>query len=172
MAAAFGAIGALLLLAVTPITVLLAATFPPAYALAAGVHSILPYLARRLLALPFAATLVALIVGVLSSASTPLGVLVIVSLLAGALPFDVTLALFARVRGRLRRFDWVLAAAASAVVLFLVSLPVFSPEHVTPFILIGAFVGRLLGQLGALGIAWLIAERVWRAGIRRRSDAV
>ena len=171
IAAAFGAIGAVLLVVVAPVTTSLAATFPPSYAAVAGIHSVLPYLARRLLVLPFAATLVGGLVGVLSFASTALGPLILFSLLAATLPFDLVLNAGRRFAPALRARHYAVAAVASAVVLFLVSLPVFSAERLTVWMAVAVLAGRLIGQCGAVWLSALIAGAVHRAGIRRKAPA-
>lgn len=162
--AAFGALGALVLILVAPFTSALAALFPPAYALAAGVHSILPFLARRLLGFRWAATLVGVFVGLLSIGFTPLGVLIVVPLALSGLGFDVTLRLLGR-RRPARETHYLCAGVASAVVLFLVSLPVMSPDDLAPWIVSLTLLGRIAGQLGAVLLSGLIAPRVLRAGI-------
>jgi len=167
VSAAFGALGAIILVLVAPFTTAAAVAFPPVYALVAGVHSVLPFLARRLLGLPLGATLVAGFVGILSSASTPLGFLIVVPLLAGAVPFDLTLLVWGRIRGREPWTAVAVAALASALVLFFVSLPVFSPEDLRPVIVVGALVGRILGQLIAAALAAVLAVRIRAAGIVR-----
>lgn len=168
VAGAFGAIGAVILVAVAPLTTALAATFPPGYAVVAGIHSVLPYTARRLLALPFAATLVAAVVGLLSFASTALGPLILISLLAATLPYDLVLRIASRGSRTPRTWQHLLAAATAGVVLFVVSLPVFSPEHLTPVMVVTVLIGRVVGQCAAVGVATLLASAVQRAGIRRR----
>lgn len=169
VAAALAAVGAVLLTLVAPVTTALAATAPPAYAAVAGIHSVLPYLARRLLVLPFAASLVGGIVGVLSFASTPLGPLILVSLLAATVPYDVVLNVCARSSRVLLPRHYLAAAITSAVVLFFVSLPVFSPEHLTVWMVVAVLACRVLGQCGAMWISALIAVGLHRAGIRRGS---
>ena len=164
--AAFGALGALLLILVAPLTATLAALFPPAYAVAAGMHSVLPFLARRLVGFAWTTTIAFSLVGILTIGFTPLGVLILVPLAITGLGFDVTLMLLGR-RGPLRPSHHVVAAVVTAVLLFLVSLPVMSPRDLAAPILILTFVGRLIGQLAAAGIAWLIGGRVLRAGILR-----
>lgn len=180
--AAFGALGTVLMLGVSPLTSAIAAWFPPAYAVVAGIHSVLPFLARRLLGVPFAATLVAGIEGVLSSAFTPLGVLIIVPLVLSAGVFDAVLALSSR-RGRANgtandgaardgtatdgTAAYLAAAALSALALFAVSLPVIDPARLTLWMIVGTLLGRLIGQLLALGAATAIAGRVFAAGIMR-----
>lgn len=190
--AAFGALGTVLMLGVSPLTSAIAAWFPPAYAVVAGIHSVLPFLARRLLGVPFAATLVAGIEGVLSSAFTPLGVLIIVPLVLSAGVFDAVLALSSR-RGRANgtandgtaivgtandgaardgtatdgTAAYLAAAAFSALALFAVSLPVIDPARLTLWMIVGTLLGRLIGQLLALGAATAIAGRVFAAGIMR-----
>lgn len=163
--AAFGALGAVVLTLVAPATTALAATAPPAYALVAGIHSILPFLARRLLGFRWAATAVGAFVGLLSVGSTALGILVVVPLVVAGAVFDATaLLLHRRVRGE---GVFALAAFASAVALFLVSLPVMSPEHLGPVVMALTFGGRVAGQLGAWAVSALVARRVLSAGILR-----
>ena len=164
--AAFGAIGAVLLTVVAPLTSALAAVAPPLYALVAGVHSVLPFLARRLLGVRWAATGVGAFVGILSVASTPLGVLILVPLVVSGAAFDGTLLLLAR-RGRTGEAAAAIAAGASALALFLVSLPVMSPEHLLPAVLAATLAGRLGGQLAAWAMSAVLARRVVRAGILR-----
>ncbi|MDR6972046.1 hypothetical protein [Leifsonia shinshuensis] len=162
--AAFAALGALLLVLVSPATALLAAAFPPAYALAAGMHSILPFLARRLVGFPWTTTIDFALVGILTIGFTPLGALILVPLVVTGAAFDVTLLLLAR-RRPLRAGHTVVGALVTAVLLFVISLPVFSPHDLTPTILVLTFAGRVLGQLAAAGIARSVGSRVLRAGI-------
>jgi hypothetical protein len=164
--AVFGAIGAVLLALVAPATTALAVAAPPAYALVAGVHSLLPFLARRLLGFDWAATSVAAFVGLLSVGSTPLGVLIVVPLVVSGAVFDAT-ALLLRRRLRAGEAPFVVAALASAVALFLVSLPVMSPEHLGPVVMTLTLLGRIGGQLAAWAVSALVARRVLRAGILR-----
>jgi hypothetical protein len=49
---AFAAIQTVLFAAVVPVTTALAASAPPAYALVAGVHTLMPFLARLVTGLP------------------------------------------------------------------------------------------------------------------------
>ena len=170
--AAFGALGALLLIVVAPVTALLAAVFPPAYAVAAGMHSILPFLARRLVGFTWTTTIDFALVGILAIGFTPLGVLIVIPLVLTGVGFDLTLLLLLRRRGPLRLWHQLLAALVTAVLLFLVSLPVFSPHDLTPLLLLLTLAGRVVGQLAAAGIAWAIGGRVLRAGIRRPSTGV
>ena len=170
--AAFGALGALLLIVVAPVTALLAALFPPAYAVAAGMHSVLPFLARRLVGFTWTTTIDFALVGILAIGFTPLGVLIVIPLVLTGVGFDLTLLLLLRRRGPLRLWHQLVAALVTAVLLFLVSLPVFSPHDLTPLLLLLTLAGRVVGQLAAAGIAWAIGGRVLRAGIMRPSTGV
>ncbi|WP_348788768.1 hypothetical protein [Leifsonia sp. NPDC080035] len=170
--AAFAAIGAVLMAVVAPFTSVLAAAAPPAYALVAGGHSLLPFLARRLLGVRWAATAVGAFVGVLSVGSTPLGILIVVPLVVSGAAFDGTLLVLGRwrggeVRGRFGEAVFAVAALVSAVALFLVSIPVMSPEHLAPVVLTLTLAGRAGGQLGASALSAVVARRVLRAGILR-----
>jgi len=170
--AAFGALGALLLIVVAPVTALLAALFPPAYAVAAGMHSVLPFLARRLVGFTWTTTIDLALAGILAIGFTPLGVLIVIPLVLTGVGFDLTLLLLLRRRGPLRLWHQLVAALVTAVLLFLVSLPVFSPHDLTPLLLLLTLAGRVVGQLAAAGIAWAIGGRVLRAGIMRPSTGV
>jgi hypothetical protein len=162
--AAFAALGALLLILIAPVTGFLAALFPPAYAVAAGIHSILPLLARRLVGFPWTTTVASALVGILAIGFTPLGVLIVIPLVVTGAGFDVTLLLLAR-RNEPRLWHFLVAALVTAALLFLVSLPVFSPRDLTPWILLLTLAGRIVGQLAAAGVAWAIGQRVLAAGI-------
>ena len=75
--AGFAALGALLLILIAPVTGLLAALFPPAYAVAAGIHSVLPLLARRLVGFPWTTTIAFALVDVFADqplAGNPLAI--------------------------------------------------------------------------------------------------
>ncbi|SEI16467.1 MULTISPECIES: hypothetical protein [unclassified Leifsonia] len=162
--AAFAALGALLLILIAPVTGLLAVLFPPAYAVAAGIHSVLPLLARRLVGFPWTTTIAFALVGILAIGFTPLGVLIVIPLVITGAGFDVTLLLLAR-RSEPRLRHFAVGALVSALLLFLVSLPVFSPRDLTPWIVLLALAGRIVGQLAAAGAAWAIGQRVLAAGI-------
>lgn len=164
--AAFGALGAVLMALVAPFTSVLAAAAPPLYALLAGIHSVLPFLARRLLGARWAATSVGAFVGILSVGSTPLGLLIVVPLVVSGAAFDASLLVLER-RGRGSERSFAVAALASAVALFLVSLPVMSPEHLGAVVLTLTLAGRAAGQLAAWALSAVVAGRVRRAGILR-----
>lgn len=175
--AALGAVQVVVFLSLSALTPSLAAAFPPAYAVVAGVHSVMVFLARRLTGVTGAATITALITGLLVFAFSALGPLILVPLLAAGLTFDAALAFSARDshrsgdgarRSRTREWPYVLAAAAAGAVLFLVSLPVFSAEHLTAPMLIATFAGRVLGEGGAALVAGVLARALERAGVRRR----
>jgi hypothetical protein len=168
--AAFGANGAILLAAIAPFTASLAAVSPPLYALVAGVHSVLPFTARRLLAFPAAATLVGLFVGVLAGPFSPIGLLVIVPLVSSGAAYDLTLALLRRWEpaGMAAEAPRLIAGAVSAGALFAVSLPVMSPEHLLPPVLLATLAARLAGQLLAVTVSGRLAILLRRAGIARR----
>jgi hypothetical protein len=153
-----------LLVVIAPVTSLLAALFPPAYALVAGVHSVLPFLARRLVGAPWVTTVTFALVGVVSIGFTPLGVLIVIPLVLTGAAFDLSLLVLGR-GGRRAAWHYYVAAVVTAVVLFLVSLPVMSPRDLAPAIVLLTLCGRLLGQLGAAALSGLIARAVVRAGI-------
>ncbi|MBN9190591.1 MAG: hypothetical protein J0I78_07955 [Microbacterium sp.] len=163
--AGFGAIGALVLGVVSPATSALAAAFPPAYAFVAGIHSLLPFIARRALGFDWAATLVGVFMGVLSVGFTALGPLIVVPLVISGVSFDATLAVQRR-RRPLRESDYFVAAAVSGVMLFVVSLPVMNPERIGIGLLVLTLLGRLTGQIAAAGVAALVTRRLNHAGIR------
>ncbi|HWI30586.1 MAG TPA: hypothetical protein VNT50_03785 [Microbacterium sp.] len=169
--AAFGALQSLLFAAVAPVTIALAPVAPPAYAVIAGVHSLLPFLARLVTGVTGAATITGLITGILAAAITPLGALVIVPLALAGAAFDAALPW----RGPWRRprsispIGWgrlTLGGVAAAVVLFAVSLPVFSSEHLSPPVLVATLAGRLAGELAAVALAAVTARRLTRAGLQ------
>jgi hypothetical protein len=163
---AFGAIGAVLLLIVAPFTSLVAAVFPPLYALLAGLHSILPFFARRALGFTWAATAVGATAGLLGGAFTPIGLLIMVPLVLSGFCYDLTLLVARRIAPRSERSPWshLSAAVASAVALFLVSLPIMSPERLGFWIMAATFAGRVIGQVAASLLAGALAHRVERVG--------
>ncbi|MFS0853395.1 hypothetical protein [Microbacterium sp. 179-I 3D4 NHS] len=164
--AALAAVHLLAHLATVPLLTLLAPLSPPLYGLVAGVHSILPFLARRLTGVPGTALVTASIASVFVAATNAAGAIVVVPLvLAGAL---IDLVVW-RADGSSRRVELRYAAAAvvSGAALFAISLSVFSPEHLTPLLVIGTLAGRIAGELVAAGLSRLLAAALARAGVGR-----
>lgn len=165
IAVAFGAVQALLFAMVVPLTTVLAVSSPPAYALVAAVHTAMPLLARVVTRTPGMATLAAFVTGVLISAIAPIGLLALVPMLCAAVTLDLVLPLRRGTTPRSARI--LLAAAAAGVVLFLVALPVFSPDHLVPGVLLATLAARVVGELavgaGVIGIRRLLI----RAGVAR-----
>jgi hypothetical protein len=83
-------------------------------------------------------------------------------IVAGAV-FDVAL-----LRARARVPWWRLALAGSAVggALFVVSLPVFSSEHLAPPVLVATLACRIAAEVAVASIAFAVARLLVRAGVR------
>lgn len=162
--AALAAVQAIISLAATAVTPAIAATAPPIYALVAAVHSAMPFLARILTDARWSAALTAAITGVLVWPFSAVGPLFAVVVLTGAVSFDLAL-LGIRRPGRRRMLPAALLAGAT---LFLVSLPVFSPAHLTPVILTATLLGRIGGETIALLVAERLASGLSQAGARVR----
>lgn len=165
VSAALGAIQALVFLAVVPVTGVLAAASPPAYALVAAVHTALPLLARVITRTPGMATLTAFVAGVLTVAVSPIGPLGLVPLLLGGLALDLALPL--RRDAAVSSARLLVAAAVAGVALFLVALPVFSPEHLVPAVLGATLVARVAGMLAVAGVVIAVRRLLARAGVVR-----
>jgi hypothetical protein len=166
--AALAAIQVLAFAILSPLMVTLGQSSPPLYALAAGVHSIMPFLARLLTAAPGTATLTGLFTGVLATAFTPIGPLVIVPMLTAGLAFDLVLPWRRTARTPLWRV--ALAAGAAGIGLFAVSLPVFSAEHLAAPVLTATLLGRLAGELAAAACALPLRAALGRRGVRAAPD--
>lgn len=163
---ALAAVHLLLHLATVPLLTSLAPFSPPLYAIVAGVHSIVPFLARRLTGVSGSAVLTSAIAAlfiVVTNGSGLIGAIPVV--LAGAV---IDLVLW-RTAGTGRRVEirYLLAALAAGSVLFVVSLSVFSPEHLTPVLIGATWAGRVVGEIAAALLAAAAASALMRAGVGR-----
>ncbi|AKV86624.1 hypothetical protein AKG07_10320 [Microbacterium sp. CGR1] len=90
----------------------------------------------------------------------PIGPIAAVPMVCAAIALDLVLPLQRGTRASARRI--LLAAAVAGVVLFLVALPVFSPEHLVPGVLTATFGARLVGELavasGVIGVRRLLVR--------------
>ncbi|MBT2484212.1 MULTISPECIES: ECF transporter S component [unclassified Microbacterium] len=165
VSAAFGAIQALVFVAVVPLTSVLAVSSPPAYALVAGVHSLMPLLARVVTRAPGMATFTAFVTGLLTSAISPIGPLAAVPLLVAGIVFDLVLPWVRDRRVGPKRI--LLAGAIVGAVLFFVALPVFSPEHLVLPVLLATLLARIVGELAVAGVVIALRRLLVRAGAVR-----
>lgn len=165
---ALGAVHLLLHLATVPLLTALAPLSPPLYGLLAGVHSVMPFLARRLTGVPGTAVLTSAIAAlfvIMSNGSGLIGGIPVV--LAGAV---IDLVVW-RSNGRRAEKRYLLAAAVVGTVLFALSLSVFSPAHLTPLLIAGTWVGRVVGEIAAMLLAKAAASALRRAGVGRALHA-
>ncbi|WP_285026064.1 hypothetical protein [Plantibacter sp. ME-Dv--P-122b] len=171
--AAFGAVGALVLLLVSPLTSTAAVLNPVLYAAIAAVTMVMPMLARRWTGTPGATVLTAAVTGVLALAFTALGPAIIVALVVPAAAIDLVLA---RRRDPGRVVTW-LAAAAGGVAIWALSFAVISPGLVSPVLVMVLLAVRVVSYVLAMELAGLVARRLRRSGVRsvraasRRDDA-
>jgi hypothetical protein len=171
--AAFGAVGAVVLLLVSPLTSTAAVVNPVLYAAIAAVTMVMPMLARRWTGTPGATVLTAAVTGVLALAFTALGPAIIVALVVPAAAIDLVLA---RRRDPGRMVTW-LAAAAGGVAIWALSFAVISPDLVSPVLVIVLLAVRVVSYVLAMELAGLVAGRLRRSGVRsgraeaRRDDA-
>ena len=164
--AALAGIHTLIHLAVLPLLSVLAPASPPLYALVASAHSLMPFLARRLTGRRGTATLTSAIAAVFVATTSSLGVLALVPLLLTGAVIDGVLWR----RDEAARWPegrYLVAGAAVAVALWAVSLSVFSPEHLTPAILLGTALARVLGELAIVACSRVLAVALGRAGVGR-----
>jgi hypothetical protein len=172
--AVFAAVQSVLFIAVAPFTGAIAAFAPPLYALVAAVYNVMIFAARRFSGVTGAATVAALVTGLLVGGFSPLGPAVLVPLLVSAALYEAVLLLLPgspSSRDRWWRGEWrfVIAAVAAAVGLFVVSLPVFSPEHLTGGVLALTLLCRVFGEVTASVCAGIVVRLLGRAGVRARA---
>lgn len=167
--AALAAVHLLLHIATVPLLTALAPLAPPLYAFVAGLHSLMPFLARRLTDVPGAALLTGGIAAVFVSMTSPSGLIVAVPLLVAGAAIDVVVW---RSRGTSRpvRRRYLLAAVCVGTALTALSLVVFSPAHLTPPIVLGTLAGRIIGEVLVAALSGLLATALHRAGVGRALD--
>lgn len=164
--AVFAAVQVLLYVTIAPFTAALAAIFPPAYAVLAGTYSVMTFAARLFVGQHGAATLTAMLTGVLVAVASPIGFFVLVPLTVAAAAFDLVLLVLGSRRRLSSSMLRVVAAVFSAIALFAVSLPVLSAEHLVFGMLAFTLVGRIVGQLAAVLCAVGVVGLLIRAGVR------
>lgn len=149
-------------LALLPFLAALAPVAPPLYALLASVNTAVPLLARLLTRAPGTATVTAGITALVVVSFSPIGLLSSVPLLAAGIVFDLVAG-----RGPVSGRRLALGAVAVAVVLFALSLAVFSPEHLTPGMLAATLAGRLVGEALVVSLVRAVHRLLRRAGVGR-----
>ncbi|MCI2956457.1 hypothetical protein MN032_02025 [Agromyces atrinae] len=157
--AVFAAIGALLLVALTPLTTILALSAPVVYPLAAAVPVCCYLTARRWTARPGSASIAAVLMGLIALPFTSLGALVIVALAVPAVVVDLIAG------SRPSRLRWYVAAAVAGLAAGILSLTVFENDLLQPWIIAAVLVVRIASFVGAAAVADVIARGLSRAGI-------
>lgn len=167
--AAIGAVAAVLIVALTPVTSSLALLSPVLYAFVGSISSFGPLVAARWIRAPGSMLLTAVIAGVLAIPFTALGFLIVIALGLPALVGELVLLLgrFSRTR---REAVWYLAAVAYAVTLFAISLPVIDPSVLSVWVVILTLLGRITSILVLAYLATRVERALARAGLRRRRD--
>lgn len=165
--AALAAIQVGVFLALAPVLVSLPALSPPLYAVVAGVHGIMIFLAPRVTGARGSATITALVAGLIIAAVSPIGLFITLLILIPGVTVDLALLIPGRKTPRTTELRYLGGAIVGGVVLFLVSLPAFSADHLTVWILIGAGVGRVAGETIAYICARALAAGLARAGVSR-----
>lgn len=162
--AAAGVAGALVVVCCSPFSVAFAAFSPPLYAVVAGAYSIMPFLARGLLGYRWAATLVGCFAGLLAAPVSPIGFLLVIPFAGAGAAYDSTLWAFTKNRPSAYVPGWILVVGAllSALILFLVSLPVMSPPDRMAGVLAATLAGRVVGQLAAAALAGVLVRMLRR----------
>lgn len=164
--ATLAALHAIVQLTTLPVTGALAAAAPPAYALVASLHSLMPFLARRLTGVRGSATLTSGIAGVFVAAGSSIGVIALIPLLLTGAVID-TVVWNSDAEGRRSEPRYLMAAVVAGIVLWAVSLVVFSPDHLTPTIIGGVLLGRIVGELVIVTLSRALASALGRAGVGR-----
>lgn len=161
--AALAVVHVLLHLGTLPLLTALAPLAPPAYALVAGIHSVMPFLARRITGTPGSAIVTSAIAGLIVIATSPSGVIAAIPVLLAGCVIDLMLWRTGPSGARERRY--LAAAVVTGVALFSVSLAVFSPAHLTPVLIAGTLIGRVAGEMIAVLVSRLLALALARAGV-------
>ncbi|MBF4633139.1 hypothetical protein ITJ38_01835 [Agreia pratensis] len=165
--AAFGAVTAVLIVALGPLTHSIALVSPVVYSLVGSVSSLGPLVAARWTRAPGSLLLAALVASLLALPFTALGFLIVAALGLPALAAELVL-LASRFYSRPREAFWYLASAVLALVLFTISLVVIDPAVMSPWVVVFTFIGRMLSVLLLAAVAVRIERALSRAGIRRR----
>lgn len=160
--AAFGAIGVIVLLMVSPLTSTLAVLSPVLYAAVAATTAVMPMLARLWTAAPGAAALTAAITALLSLPFTPLGPAIMIALVLPAATIDLLLWRRRHPRGS----QMFLAAGVAGVVIWALSFAVISPESLSPVVVATLLIIRVASYVAAMWFADLIVHRLRRSGVR------
>ncbi|WP_350353255.1 hypothetical protein ABS642_10280 [Microbacterium sp. A8/3-1] len=162
VSAALAAVQTGLFLLLLPALATLAPAAPPLYALVASANTALPMLARILTRGAGTATITAGITTVMVVAFSPIGILSAVPLLTAGAVFDLV-----AWKGAVSTRRLVLGAAAVGVALFVISLAVFSPEHLVPGMLMATLIGRLAGEAVIAVTVSATVRLLRRAGVGR-----
>jgi hypothetical protein len=165
--AAFGAITAVLIVALAPLTHSIALLSPAVYSLVGSVSSLGPLVAARWIRAPGSLLLTALVASLLALPFTALGFLIVVALGLPALTAELVL-LASRFYSRPRETVWYLASAALALVLFAISLAVIDPAVMSPWVVVFTFAGRMLSVLLLAAVAVRVEKALAASGVRRR----
>jgi hypothetical protein len=168
---ALASIHVLVHLATVAMLTVLAPTSPPLYGLVACVHGVMPFLARRLTRAPGSATITAGIAGVMVAASSPSGIILLVPLLLTGVVIDAVVwrVDHGGIDGRRVEVRFYVAGIVLGAVLFAVSLSVFSPEHLTPVLVLGTMAARIAGEVIAVAVTGVLARALRRAGVGDRA---
>jgi hypothetical protein len=167
--AAIGAVSAVLIVALTPVTYSLALLSPVLYAFVGSISSFGPLVAARWLRAPGSMLLTAVIAGVLAIPFTPLGFLIVIALGLPALVGELVL-LLGRFSHTRRETVWYLAVAVFALTLFAISLVVIDPSALSAWVVVLTLLGRLASLLVLAYLATRVERALARAGVRRRRD--
>ncbi|WP_309127030.1 hypothetical protein [Microbacterium sp.] len=163
--AAFAAVQALPIIALSPVTPHIAAWSPPVYAAVAGLQTLFVFAARRMVGLRWAASLTAVITAVLVGPFNAVGWLIAVPLVVAGASFDLMLRLLSRSTSP-SAVQHVLTGAVVGTALFGISLPVMSAEHLMPGLLLATWAARIVASAAGSWLAARIVSGLARAGVR------
>lgn len=163
---ALAAVHLLLHFVTLPALTALAPISPPIYGLVAGVHSLMPFLARRLTGVPGSAVLTSAIAALFVVVTNGAGLIAAVPVVLAGAVIDLVVWRSSD-SGRRSQIRYLLAAVVAGAALFAVSLAVFSPEHLTPGVLFATLAARVLGEVIAALLSGLLASALMRAGVGR-----
>jgi hypothetical protein len=168
--AAFSAVQAVIVIAIAPITPHIAAWFPPAYALVAGMQTLMIFAARRFTGIRWGATLAAGLTALVCGPFTAIGWLLAVPLMAAGALFDIALTV-ARRRAWSERKDAVVVGLVVGTALFVVSLPVMSLDHLGPVVVALTLLARIVASWAGAFLSARLVARLERVGVSRTAPA-